>query len=95
MTSLAHTIDAAAQQILRRLVAQAAVAQRLETRLRELRAAGHDRGKEFDELVSAHAEAAKLVATLMGTLRATPRSRTRTRAVNADKVPIERPWERA
>jgi hypothetical protein len=92
--SPAHVIDAAAQQILRRLVAQAAVAERLEGRLRELRAQGQDHGEDAEALIKGHAEAAKLVSALMTTLRATPRSRIRSRAADADKVPISRPWER-
>jgi hypothetical protein len=88
------TIDPAAQQVLRRLVAQAAVAERLETRMRELRAAGHDHGEDSDALIRIHREAAKAVANLMATLRATPRSRTRPRDVVSNKVPLARPWER-
>jgi hypothetical protein len=67
----------AAQELLRRLVAQAVVCERLEQRLRELRAAGHDSGEDFD--VKAHAEAGKQVTSVMTALRGTPRSRTRPR----------------
>ena len=88
------TIDSAAQELLRRLVAQAVTAERLEVRMRELRAAGHDMGEEFDALVRAHRETAKAVANLMTSLRATPRSRTRPRSIDTEKVPISRPWER-
>jgi hypothetical protein len=88
------TIDPAAQEVLRRLVAQAAVAERLEARMRELRAGGHDIGEDSDALTRVHREASKAVANLMASLRATRRSRTRPRDIASDKVPISRPWER-
>ena len=46
----AHAIDPAAQLILRRLVAQAAIAERHEARLRELRAQDRDYGDDAESL---------------------------------------------
>jgi hypothetical protein len=91
----AHWVDRAGEIVLRRLVAQAAVAQRREARLRELRAVGRDIGEDADAVVAQHGVGAKLVAFLLGTLRATPKARERSRdaepAVN--RAAKFRPWE--
>src|SRR5438876_8243941 len=50
----AHWVDAAGQLILLRLVAQAAVAARLEDQMRQLRAAGSDQSKEAKTLAARH-----------------------------------------
>lgn len=92
--SMAGAIDPAAAQLLRRLCAQAAVAERLEQKMRELRRRDADRGDELDAMVAQHAEATKLVQSLMASLRATPRSRTRTRNTEERQVPLVRPWDR-
>ena len=66
--------------MLRRLVAQAAIAERRETRLRQLRAQDQDGSEEADALAALHGASAKIVAYLLGQLRATPRSRMVSRA---------------
>src|SRR5215468_12349728 len=71
-----HWLDTAGQVILRRLVAQAAVSERQELRLRQLRAQQQDDGEEAGALAAQHGGVAKNVAYLLSQLRATPRSRT-------------------
>jgi hypothetical protein len=91
-----HAIDPAAQLILKRLVAQAALCERQEARLRALRAQRPDDDEELNALATAHGNAAKMVTFLLTSLRCTPRSRVRLRAADSEtsKVPITRPWER-
>jgi hypothetical protein len=91
----AHWLDPAGQLVLRRLAAQAAVSERQEGRLRQLRADGQDDSEEAAELVIAHGAVAKTVAHLLAQLRATPRSRTVPRAAGAQigQTPTQRPWE--
>jgi hypothetical protein len=91
----AHWLDTAGQLILRRLVAQAAISERREVRLRQLRAQDQDGGEEADELAALHGVSAKTVAYLLGQLRATPRSRMVSRAAGPqlEQVPTSRPWE--
>ena len=48
----AHWLDPAGQQVLRRLVAQAVIAERREARLRELRAQGQDGSEDADALAT-------------------------------------------
>jgi hypothetical protein len=90
-----HWIDSAAQVVLRRLVTQAAIAERHEQRLRELRAQDQDDTEDAAELVVAHSIVAKTVAHLLRELRATPRARTAARAAGPqlDQAPKSRPWE--
>jgi hypothetical protein len=90
-----HWLDTAGQLILRRLAAQAATAARQEVRLRQLRAEGRDNTDEAAELVIAHGAVAKMIAYLLGQLRATPRSRMVPRAAGSrlEGVPESRPWE--
>lgn len=90
-----HWLDAAGQLVLRRLVAQAAVSERQEVRLRQLRAQDQDGTEDAAELVIAHGAVAKTVAHLLGQLRATPRSRMVSRAAGSrlEGVPESRPWE--
>jgi hypothetical protein len=89
-----HWIDQAGQQILRRAVAQAAHCERLEERLRALRAAGLEYGEDIEALVVAHANTAKTMAQLLAALRVTPQSQMRSRAaVRQDRMPQSRPWE--
>ena len=61
----AFWIDGAGEHVLRRLVAQAAILERREQRLRALRAQDRDADEEADELVVAHSAAAKTVAYLL------------------------------
>jgi hypothetical protein len=70
-------IDAASQLVLRRLVCQIAIAERLEARLRRLAMLADDpEALEGEQLLArAHREAAKAVVHGLTTLRATPRSR--------------------
>jgi hypothetical protein len=90
-----HWVDPAGQLILRRLSAQVAIAERLELRLRQLRAEDQDSGKEASTLAVEHDLAAKAVANLLTQLRATPRSRTVPRAAGPRvlQAPEWRPWE--
>jgi hypothetical protein len=90
-----HWLDLAGQIVLRRLVAQAAIAERREQRLRELRAQKLDGTEDAVELSTAHGVTAKTVAFLLHQLRATPRSRmvSRTAAPQVEQAPKWRPWE--
>lgn len=91
----AHWLDLAGQIILRRLVAQAAISERREARLRQLRAQDQDVGEDADALAALHGVSAKTVAYLLGQLRATPRSRIVSRAAGSqfEQTPKWRPWE--
>lgn len=85
--------DTAAQQVLLRAVAQAAICERQEARLRQLRAST-DPGA-VDDLAAVHAAAAKALAHLLGVLRATPRARIVPRDATRQlaRAPRVRPWE--
>jgi hypothetical protein len=94
-----HWVDLAGQLILRRLVCQAAIAERKEQRIRELL---HDdsvaAGEVIDNLTVSHAAVAKTVAYLLTQLRATPRSRmvprdATTALAPSRREPASRPWE--
>jgi hypothetical protein len=91
----AHWLDLAGQLILRRLVAQAAIAERREARLRQLRAQDQDSGEDADAIAALHGVSAKTVAYLLSQLRATPRSRIVSRSAGPqfDEAPKSRPWE--
>ena len=91
----AHWLDLAGQIILRRLVAQAAISERREARLRLMRAREEDGGEDADALAALHGVSAKTVAYLLGQLRATPRSRIVSRAAGpeVEHAPKFRPWE--
>jgi hypothetical protein len=54
------------------LVAQAAISERREARLRSMRAQDRDGGEDADALATLHGVSAKAVAYLLGQLRATP-----------------------
>ena len=88
-------LDPAGQLILRRLVAQAAISERREARLRQLRAQDQDGGEDADALAALHGVSAKTVAYLLGQLRATPRSRIVPRAAGPqfEQALKLRPWE--
>src|SRR5215472_14912483 len=90
-----HWLDRAGQVILRRLVAQAAVSERQESRLRQLRAQQQDGGEEAATLAAQHGVLARNVAYLLGQLRATPRSQLRSRTAGSqiEQAPQLRPWE--
>ena len=92
----AHAIDPAAQLILKRLCAQAALCEQREVRLRTLRAERPDDDEELIALATAHGNGAKVVTFLLTSLRSTPRSRVRLSAAEAQasRVPVTRPWER-
>jgi hypothetical protein len=91
----AHWVDPAGQLILRRLVAQVAVSEKWEARLRQLRAEDRDAGEDVAKLVAMHGAAAKTIAHLLGQLRATPRSRMVSRAAGPQiaRTSSLRPWE--
>ena len=91
-----HWIDGAGEQVLRRLCTQAAMAERVEHRLRELRQQHIDQdGEIVRELEVNHRATAKIVGQLLGLLRATPRSRVVSRAAGPklDEVPTTKPWD--
>jgi hypothetical protein len=90
-----YAIDGAGALVLRTLVAQAAVARRLERRLRVLRETGHDKNEVAAAVAARHVVTAKAVTYLLTALRATPRSRdiARKAGPEIDKVPAFRPWE--
>jgi hypothetical protein len=89
-------IDPSSQNVLRRAVAQSAIAERLEARLRNLRGQNLDSpaDAEYAATVAAHREASKTAAFLLGTLRATPKSRMASREARGavEKTPPTRPW---
>lgn len=88
-------MDAAAQQILLRAVAQASVAATLEAQLRALRAQDPPDVDAIGALAAQHAAAGKSLANLLGVLRATPRARVVPRGASRQlaQVPRVRPWE--
>jgi hypothetical protein len=88
-------VDGAGQLVLRRLVAQTAIAERCEARLRLLRARGKDASEDAEGLAVRHAATAKTVTYLLTALRGTPRSRDNARVAGpaVDHVPAFRPWE--
>ena len=90
-----YWIDRAGEQILLRLVAQGAIAQRQEGRLRELRAQRLPDDPEIAALSTTHGVAAKVITHLLASLRATPRSRMVSRAAGPkmSEVPRSRPWD--
>jgi hypothetical protein len=91
-----HWLAGAGGVILRRAVAQAAILERQEVRLRELRAKAQGSGEEATALATQHTMLAKNVAFLLDQLRATPKSQLRSRAAGAkaEQAPGEwRPWE--
>src|SRR5262245_23020386 len=90
-----HWLDTAGQVILRRLVAQAAVSERQELRLRQLRAQQQDDGEEAGALAAQHGAVGKNGDYLLSQLRATPRSRTVSRAAGPqiEQAPDSRPWD--
>ena len=88
-------LDAAAQQVLIRAVAQAAICERQEARLRALRCQPNADDDGFTALAATHAAASKSLANLLGVLRATPRARMVPRGATRQiaLVPRVRPWE--
>ena len=90
-----YWIDRAGEQILLRLVAQAAIAERHEGRLRELRAQLSPDDPEIATLSTTHGVAAKVITHLLACLRATPRSRMVSRAAGPkmSEVPRSKPWD--
>ena len=90
-----HWLDSAGQLVLRRVAAQAAVSERQELRLRQLRAESRDDTEAAAEIAAVHGVVAKNVAYLLAQLRATPRSRLRSRAAGSkvEQARGWRPWE--
>jgi hypothetical protein len=90
-----YWIDQAGEMVLRRLCAQVAIAEELEDELRRLRAQEAPDGEVVRALAAAHAERAKVIAHLLGQLRATPKSRAVSRAAGPkiEAVPSRKPWE--
>jgi hypothetical protein len=92
-----HWVDLAAQLVLRRLVCQAAIAERKEQRIRQLLCEDSDAADEqIDALAVSHSATAKTVAYLLTQLRATPRSRMVPRDARMEpsrREPASRPWE--
>jgi hypothetical protein len=90
----AYWVDAAAEQILRRAVCLAASLERWEVQLRELRARDAA-GDEAIKLATMHGNTSKVLSSLLAQLRATPRSRDRSRAAGSKiaEAPRARPWE--
>jgi hypothetical protein len=91
-------IDAAAQMVLRRLVCQIAIAERVEARLRDLSMMGDDpEALEAERmLASMHRETGKAVVHGLTALRATPRSRMAAREGRSkfDRgAGVFRPWD--
>jgi hypothetical protein len=91
-----YWVDGSGEQVLRRLVCQAAIAERQEARLRTLRTQPFDQDDEIvDELAASHRLTAHAVGQLLGLLRATPKSRLRARdaAPKLEEVPASKPWD--
>ncbi len=88
-------LDAAAQEILVRVVAQARVCEGLEARLRELRRQADPDADAIATLAAQHATSAKALAHLLGVLRATPRARMVPRGAGRQMAQVARvrPWE--
>ena len=88
-------LDAAAQQILVRAVAQAAVCEGQEAKLRALRSQENPDTDAIGALAAQHAAAGKNLSHMLGVLRATPRARMVPRGASRQiaQVPRVRPWE--
>jgi hypothetical protein len=90
-------VDLAGQIVLRRVVAQVAIAERLEARIRDLATMGDDSEAlaAEAELAVMHRATAKSVIACLTALRATPRSRMAPREGRAkfERGPAFRPWE--
>jgi hypothetical protein len=91
-------VDAASQLVLRRLVSQVAIAERLEDRLRRLGEMADDpEAVEAEkEIAAMHRDTMKAVIHGLTTLRATPRSRMAAREGRsrfARGTPSFRPWD--
>jgi hypothetical protein len=89
-----YWIDQAGELVLECLCAQVAVCSELERRLRRLRAETPNH-EAVSTLSEEHAERAKAVCHLLTQLRATPRSRVRSRAAGPqlEEVPQTKPWD--
>ena len=88
-------LDAAAQEILVRVVAQASVCECLEAQLREKRRPTDPDLDAIATLAAQHAASAKALAHLLGVLRATPRGRMVPRGAGRQMAQMARvrPWE--
>ena len=78
-----------------RLVCQAAIAERYEQQLRQLRAQQSADDEVIAALAGTHRDTAKSIAYLLATLRATPRSRVVSRAAGPQmsEVPHSKSWD--
>jgi hypothetical protein len=88
-------LDPAGQLILRRVVAEIAVAERHEERLRRIAEAGGDLEAEL-EVARAHRDTTKSIVAGLTSLRATPRSRMESRNARdafARAPSGRRPWD--
>jgi hypothetical protein len=88
-------IDGAGQLLLKRIVAQIAVAERHEERLRRIAEAGGDLEDEL-EVSRAHCDVAKSIIVGLTALRATPRARMESRNARdayARAPSGRRPWD--
>jgi hypothetical protein len=88
-------LDAAAQEVLARAVAQASVCEGMEAQLREKRRRADPDLDAIATLAAQHAASAKALAHLLGVLRATPRSRMVPRGAGRQMAQVARvrPWE--
>ena len=88
-------LDAAAQEVLVRAVAQAAVCEGQEAKLRDLRRQEEPDMDVIGTLAAQHATSAKALVHLLATLRGTPKSRMLSRGASRQlaQVPRVRPWE--
>ena len=92
-----HWGDRAAQQALRRAVAQAAVCERMEERLRLLRKVDDDRDEDYDAIVTSHGAAAKkqgMTPEMLGELMAIVGMANETNSLaNGYRVPVDARFE--
>jgi hypothetical protein len=88
-------LDAAAQQVLTRAVAQAAICECQEVQLRALRQQSYPDNDAIGTLAAAHAASARSLSQLLNALRATPKARMVPRGASRQiaQVPRVRPWE--
>ena len=92
-------VDAAAQLVLRRVVSQVAVAERLEGRLRRLGEVADNDPETMEaeaKIAAVHRDTTKSIIHGLTTLRATPRARTASREARSRferAAGVFRPWD--
>jgi hypothetical protein len=94
----AHWVDLAGRLILQRVASEAALAEHVEGRIRELLSDDAADAKQIAALTLTHTTLAKSIAFLLGQLRATPKTRMLPRDATAGLAPTRRepgsrPWE--